>query len=92
MPGWEAHPGETPFDISQLKVEGIATRGQLNAIEARFARGFAPTFHADLIVWPVWRENQPMRHHIFTDCLNACYCVGLSPFALQEGVKCESLS
>jgi Fic-DOC domain mobile mystery protein B len=31
---WEALPGETPIDISHLKVKGVGTRSQLNAIEA----------------------------------------------------------
>jgi Fic-DOC domain mobile mystery protein B len=31
----ELLPGETPFDVSHLKVKGIATRSQLNALEAR---------------------------------------------------------
>src|SRR5262249_52929521 len=65
MSDWETLAGETPFDLSPLKVKGIATRvsrdGQYDprrvsggdqgrgSWRLRAALGPAPTFHADLV-------------------------------------------
>jgi fido (protein-threonine AMPylation protein) len=38
MAGWDPIPGETPIDISHLKVKGVRDRAQLNALEAENIR------------------------------------------------------
>lgn len=38
MEGWDPIPGETPIDISHLKVKGVRDRAQLNALEAENIR------------------------------------------------------
>ncbi len=35
---WETTPGETPIDVSVLKVSGVANRGQLSVVEAENIR------------------------------------------------------
>ena len=37
-PVWEERPGETPIDISHLKITWVKTRQQLNLVEARNIR------------------------------------------------------
>jgi Fic-DOC domain mobile mystery protein B len=36
--GWEALPGETPIDVSGLRIKGIGTRAELNRAEAENVR------------------------------------------------------
>jgi Fic-DOC domain mobile mystery protein B len=38
MAGWDPIPGETPIDISHLRVKGVRDRAQLNALEAENIR------------------------------------------------------
>jgi hypothetical protein len=38
VPGWEERSGETPIDVSQLKIRWVKTRQQLNLAEAKNIR------------------------------------------------------